>query len=120
MLNYLVYQTLQTYQNTTGSADLGTVFCYDNSIVPFVSLVILIPLFIIITLSTFFATKSATGRGDFVASITAGSFVETLGAGILSVTNCMGTNVPLVSGNTLVISIGIFVVCAIVLFVTRE
>lgn len=120
MINYLLYQTLQEYQNTTGSADLGTIFCYNNTLFPFITLVFLVPLFLIIMLATFFATKRAVGRGDIVASLTAASFVNMIVAGILSLTNCMGTGLPLVSSTTLIISIGLFVVSGILLLITRD
>lgn len=118
---FQLYQTLTDYTNSTGSADLATTFCYDASIVHgFMSIVILFPLFFIVLLATYFGVKATTGRGDFLASFTAASFITLIAAIILSLVNCMGTNIPLLDSTTLVVVLAIFVVSALLLWLTRD
>jgi hypothetical protein len=120
MILYQLYQTLEEYQNSTGSADLATVFCYNNSIIPFMAIVVLVPLFFIILLSTLYGTKRATGRFDFPASFAVASFIDVIGATILSLAKCGGTNLPLVDTPVLIICIAIFIVSVIILFLNRD
>lgn len=117
---YLLYQTLENYTSTNGNQDLSATFCYANSVIPYVSICVLFPLFMIVLLSTFFGVKRATGRGDFAASLVSAGFITVIGATILSLTKCAGTNYSLVSSGTLITCIAIFIVSVIILFMTRE
>jgi hypothetical protein len=116
----VLYNTLQNYTSTYGNNDLSSTFCYANSIIPFVAISILFPLFMIILLSTFFATKRMTGRGDIWASASAASFITMIAGVILSLVNCTGSNIPLVNTPILMTCVAIFIVSIIILFLTRD
>jgi len=107
------YPEIEDVVNT--SEGIHTTFIYAAEIVPQFVPMMLFSLFIIVALGGYFAQLRISGRGNFAVSFTAGAFVTTVSAFVLSI-------VPhLVPISVLLTCVGILIVGVIwLMFSGRE
>ncbi len=96
------------------SAGVHTILQYVSEIEPFFFPLVLFSLFIVSTVGTFFAQKEFTGRGNFKASLLAGSFFVTIVAYVMNL-------IPgLINTLTLVVCFLMLIVSALLLFLSKD
>jgi len=106
----MAYLTFQQY-NQTGIAGLLT---YPSEVVPQFVPLVLIALFSIVLLSTYFGQKRIVGRGDLISSFAVAGFFTA----VISITMTMVDG--LINLATVITAIGVAVIGIILLFVTDK
>jgi UDP-N-acetylmuramyl pentapeptide phosphotransferase/UDP-N-acetylglucosamine-1-phosphate transferase len=106
----LAWQTLQQYNQT----DLAGLFTYPAKVYSGFIPLVLFGLFSIVLLSTYYAEKRLTSRGDFFSSFAVAGFF------IAVVANVMNLVEGLINGLTVMICVVVSIVGVILLFLTRD
>ena len=90
----MTYQTIETINCT--SRGINCVMQVASTAVPILPAIILLCLFIIITMATYYATTRRLGRGDLIASATGAGFVCCVVAYLMSLIPNFITNATIV------------------------
>jgi len=101
-----------TYTEFTGG-EMGDVFSYASSVVPFYPSLLFGVILTVITMSIYFIQESKKGRGDFPVAFAVGSTATSVLAVILSMVS------DFMSGTTLGIFVSITIVSYIWLFLSN-
>ena len=82
----MVYAELQDYTVSNGA---HIMFCYVNDVTSGIFMtILLLAIWLIITLGSFFITKTSTGSGDFPVSMSLGSFTTLIFSVLLRLLTC--------------------------------
>lgn len=106
----MTFQTIDEF-NVTGIEGL---FLYAAEVVPIFIPLLLLAIFMITMLGTFFSQKRLTGSSDFLSSMTVASWITTIAAFILSL------NEGLINITTISVAVAITAITTILLLVSDD